>query len=529
MDGRREDVVDGLLVDSSEAERRDARRLTTFLRLLSLEARHPAVGQASADDEVPHGILRRAERELVALDRRALLEALEDLLRHHLDALVVTGERADPDELSWRAPARDLQSAWSELEAARAHSPQVPDVPRPGESPLQVCTRLLEAAERLGARSSRCAVWRQRLARVELPATACELARFPPEDPRARAGREILATLPLKLARRRALLFDVEGPTLVLAAEIGEALAGAQLVVVPALRRAARGRVPVHFPSELPVRGARSALALPLLVEGRVHGLVLLASSVQGDLSPKTALRLEPALARAAVRWRAAQFRGWHLGAHGEDPWCDPDTLAWRERIPELVRLARSGRPVAVLGASDSGADVLARWFAFERAGEEPGGGAPVAVEIPPLARRRDELPGLARHLLGIIAQRAGLRVPVLTDDAQALIWRQPWPGGVPELVGLLRRALALAPADLGSRELRAAARARGRPLLERLSSRRPQPGDLAAALYVARLGNGRWNRTRAATLLGWDRGTLESRLRQAGFEPGPKSEPGPK
>ena len=67
-----------------------------------------------------------------------------------------------------------------------------------------------------------------------------------------------------------------------------------------------------------------------------------------------------------------------------------------------------------------------------------------VAVAIPPLRDRREDIPQLARFFL----ERHGARhnkAVALADDAIATLEAQPWPGNVRELENILERALVLA------------------------------------------------------------------------------------
>jgi DNA-binding NtrC family response regulator len=77
-------------------------------------------------------------------------------------------------------------------------------------------------------------------------------------------------------------------------------------------------------------------------------------------------------------------------------------------------------------------------------------------VELPPLRERASDLPALAHHLAGRIAERLGLPAPRLDAGALALLAARPWPGNVRELANVLERALILADPAAGG-TLRAA------------------------------------------------------------------------
>lgn len=67
-----------------------------------------------------------------------------------------------------------------------------------------------------------------------------------------------------------------------------------------------------------------------------------------------------------------------------------------------------------------------------------------VHVGIPPLRERSSDIPALARHLLGRIAEQPGMRRLSITDDALAVLMRYGWPGNVRQLQNALFRAAVL-------------------------------------------------------------------------------------
>jgi len=178
----------------------------------------------------------------------------------------------------------------------------------------------------------------------------------------------------------------------------------------------------------------------------------------------------------------------------------------------------------------------LARPGPVPEAPDEPGA---LHLDVPPLAERRDEIPGLVRCLL---RERGAGAVPTLEDGALALLWRQPWPGQlaelsavVRELAGALRapaRATSGGAGVLDASAVRAHHRRRRLRLRERIDPRRARPLDLELALESTRHRNGAANPARAARYLGWDPDTLRRRLalepacRLARLEPGPAGEP---
>ncbi len=66
-------------------------------------------------------------------------------------------------------------------------------------------------------------------------------------------------------------------------------------------------------------------------------------------------------------------------------------------------------------------------------------------IAIPPLRERPEDIPLLARHLLGRLARRSGRAAPTLTPDLLTALGAYAWPGNVRELSNVLERALILA------------------------------------------------------------------------------------
>jgi len=85
-------------------------------------------------------------------------------------------------------------------------------------------------------------------------------------------------------------------------------------------------------------------------------------------------------------------------------------------------------------------------------------------IRLPPLRERREDIPALARHLLGRLARQVKKPVAEPTEETLALLARYPFPGNVRELANELERAVLLAEAgapitdDLLSERLQEAA-----------------------------------------------------------------------
>jgi len=85
-----------------------------------------------------------------------------------------------------------------------------------------------------------------------------------------------------------------------------------------------------------------------------------------------------------------------------------------------------------------------------------------VMLEIPPLARRREDIPLLLEHLIGVAAEESGngTKVRGFSSEAIELLIAAPWPGNVRQLRNVVEQCLVLAttpivPASLVERALR--------------------------------------------------------------------------
>jgi two-component system C4-dicarboxylate transport response regulator DctD len=57
-----------------------------------------------------------------------------------------------------------------------------------------------------------------------------------------------------------------------------------------------------------------------------------------------------------------------------------------------------------------------------------------VAIDLPPLRERRDDIPALLEHFAWLAASRYGRPQPAVTDEQLATLMAHDWPGNVREL-----------------------------------------------------------------------------------------------
>lgn len=67
-------------------------------------------------------------------------------------------------------------------------------------------------------------------------------------------------------------------------------------------------------------------------------------------------------------------------------------------------------------------------------------------LDVPPLRNRKEDIPGLAAHLVKVLCDRANVPCKVLTESAQSLLAALPWRGNAVELRGLLEGLVVRVP-----------------------------------------------------------------------------------
>ena len=146
-------------------------------------------------------------------------------------------------------------------------------------------------------------------------------------------------------------------------------------------------------------------------------------------------------------------------------------------------------------------------------------------IELPPLARRREDLPILAQLFVEEANARSTKQITGFTSEALDRLDAYPWPGNVDELARIVTQAHQRAegpqitPADLPERIHLAAAAA--------THPRRPEEtivlddflGQIERELILRALSQAKGNKTKAAKLLGMTRPRLYRRLVQLGLE----------
>jgi transcriptional regulator with GAF, ATPase, and Fis domain len=149
-----------------------------------------------------------------------------------------------------------------------------------------------------------------------------------------------------------------------------------------------------------------------------------------------------------------------------------------------------------------------------------------VTVYLPPLRERRDDIPLLVDHFLGVIAAETRSQKAEISPPALALLMAYDWPGNVRELENEVRRAVALAVEGVGigpdelSPEVRGdgsdrAASYIGRPLKDVVKEATEEVERVAIQAALEMHG---WNKVKTSAALGISRPTLDSKIDSLGL-----------
>jgi two-component system response regulator HydG len=144
-----------------------------------------------------------------------------------------------------------------------------------------------------------------------------------------------------------------------------------------------------------------------------------------------------------------------------------------------------------------------------------------IAIHLPPLRQRVDDIPILADHFLGRIAAARQEATKRLAPDALGVMQAYPWPGNVRELENAMERAVILTrgPEILPDALPKAVTEQRTQPLVSPRAPLNPTLEAIERAYIMWVLSNEHGNKSRTAEVLGIDPSTLYRKLGRYGLD----------
>ena len=144
-----------------------------------------------------------------------------------------------------------------------------------------------------------------------------------------------------------------------------------------------------------------------------------------------------------------------------------------------------------------------------------------IALHLPPLRQRRDDIPLLAEHFLHRIAGQRNESPKRLSQTALDQLVEYAWPGNVRELENALERAVILTPGEeiVHSALPERVTERRAEPLVSTRTPPNPTLEAVERAYIMWVLQSEGGNKSRAADVLGIDPSTLYRKLSRYGVE----------
>lgn len=140
-----------------------------------------------------------------------------------------------------------------------------------------------------------------------------------------------------------------------------------------------------------------------------------------------------------------------------------------------------------------------------------------IEVRTPALRERPDDIPALAQHILGQLANNLGVPPPTLSEDALGALRGYAFPGNVRELENILERAITLC--DGSSIRINDLQLKSGPMPAKSAHALGQQMEDMERQAILDALEKTRYNKTRAAELLGMSFRSLRYRIKKLGID----------
>ncbi len=148
-----------------------------------------------------------------------------------------------------------------------------------------------------------------------------------------------------------------------------------------------------------------------------------------------------------------------------------------------------------------------------------------IKVELPPLRRRKEDIPLLVRHFIDVYNRENGKNITGVSEEVLEILEGYDWPGNVRELENLIERAVVLCQSDLITRDsLPPRLLQRDRPATESVLpdgdsfNLKDRTNEFQRSLILSALKRTSGVQKRAASLLGVKPTTLNEMIKRLGI-----------
>lgn len=141
-----------------------------------------------------------------------------------------------------------------------------------------------------------------------------------------------------------------------------------------------------------------------------------------------------------------------------------------------------------------------------------------IPIEVPPLRKRREDIPMLVNHFLREISVENGKKVKSIASEAMEYFIKYEWPGNVRELQNMIERLVIMSPSDvIGIEDLPASLVFQEIPEMELIPRDKPLKEareEFERKYILTELKANEWNITKTAEKLRIERSHLHKKMR---------------